>query len=230
MTGRIVTTATGIQEVTSSRISWEMEFPGPVLDGNTLIAFVGGVDTTKPEPTSATLSGAAVSPLASVPLTTAIVHTGPGGSSFPCAWLFTLDEPMPLAGTVTGTLTVEFDEPVGRMNAMSAVVSGTSGTFDGPPSCIVQHTQLPDFAISGTYTTTGTNTILIDMCMSEGSNHQDHDVGEDQFPFGSVFFSGPKYTTSFKDVPLPGDIGMVRTNVGGPFAGVSLVTIALESE
>ncbi len=230
MTARLITTATGIQEVTSSRISWEQEFEGPVQTGNTLIAFVGGVDTGKPEPISATMSGAAVSPLAEVPLTTAIVATGAGGSSFPSAWIFTLDSPMPLAGTVTGTLTVEFDEPVGRMNAMSAVISGTSGTFDGSPGCIFQHTQHPDFSISGTYTTTGTNTILVDMCMSESSNHQDHDVGEDQFPFGSVFFTGPKYTTSFKDVPVPGDISMVRFDVGGPFAGVSLITLALESE
>ncbi len=39
MAGRIVTTDTGVQEVTSSRISWEMEFPDPGLDGNTLITF-----------------------------------------------------------------------------------------------------------------------------------------------------------------------------------------------
>lgn len=230
MSASVNTTATGIQEVTSSRISWEHVFDGPVLTGNTLIAFVGGIDTFKPEPTSATLSGAAVSPLAAVPLTTASVATGPGGSSFPCSWLFTLQDPMPLTGTVTGTLTVEFDEPIGRMNAMSAVLSGTSGNLDGSPICIAQHTQLPDFAISGTYTTTGTNTVLVDMCMSESSNHQGHVAGEDQFPFGSVFFTGPKFSTSFKQVSAPGDVGMVRTDVGGPFAGVSLVTIALESE
>ncbi len=229
MSGKVVTTATGVQEFTSSRISWEMEFPGTALDGHVLLAFVGGVDSGTPQPTSATMSGSGASPLAEAPLTTAIIVTGAGGSSFPCAWVFTLANPMPLAGTATGTLTVEFDEIVGSMNAMSAVISGTNGTLDGIAS-ISQHTQLPDFSISGTHTTTGTNTIVVDMCMSEGSNHQGHDMGENQFPFGSVFFSGPAYSTSFKDVPIAGDVGMVRTDVGGPFAGVALITIGLESE
>lgn len=230
MTAKLITTATGIQQTNSTTISWEQEFEGPVQAGNTLIAFVGGVDDERPQPINATLSGAAVSPLAAVPLTTAIIAVGAGGASFPCAWVFTLDSPMPSIGTVTGTIDIEFNSHVGRMNAMSAVISGTSGTFDGPPSCIVQHTQLPDFAISGTYTTTGTNTIVVDMCMSESSNHQGHALGPDQNQFGSVFFTGPKYSTSFKDAPTPGDISMVRLDVGGPFAGVSLITIALESE
>ncbi len=230
MTAKLITTATGIQQTNSTTISWEQEFEGPVQAGNTLIAFVGGVDDERPQPVNATLSGTAVSPLAAVPLTTAIIVVGAGGASFPCAWVFTLDSPMPSIGTVTGTIDIEFNSHVGRMNAMSAVISGTSGTFDGSPSCIAQHTQLPDFAISGTYTTTGTNTIVVDMCMSESSNHQDHVVGQNQNQFGSVFFAGPKYSTSFKDVPLPGSIGMVRTEVGGPFAGVALITIALESE
>ncbi len=230
MIATLITTATGIQEVNSLTISWEQEFEGPVQEGNTLIAFVGGVDTQKPTAVSATLSGAAVSPLPAVPLTTAIEVTGAGGSSFPCAWIFTLPAPMPSTGTVTGTLTVEFDEPVGRMNGMSAVISGANGTLDSGPTVIAQHTQLPDFSISGTHTITGTNSILIDMCMSESSNHQGHVMGANQNQFGSVFFTGPKYSTSFKDVPSPADIDMVRMDVGGPFAGVSLITIALEGE
>ena len=230
MTARLITTATGTQRTNASSISWEQEMEGPVGAGNVLLAFVGGVDSQKPDPVSATMSGTAVSPMAEVPLTTAMVANGAGHGTFPCGWVFLLNSPTVPAGTVTGTITVEFDEQVGRMQSMSAIISGTSGNFDGAPQIIFQHTQPPDFLISGTHTTTGTNTILIDMCMSESSNHQIHDLGEDQFPFGSVFFSGPKYTISYKDAPTPGNLAMVRMNVGGPFAGVSLITIGLESE
>ncbi len=230
MSATLITTATGIQKVNSTAISWEQEFEGPVQAGNVLMVFVGGIDSQKPEPISATFSGSAVSPLAAVDMTTAISLSGPGGSSFPCAWIFILPSPMPSIGTVTGTISIEFDDPVARMTGISAVISGVNGTLDGPPTYIAQHTQLPDFSISGSHTTTGMNTVLVDMCMSESSNHQGHLVGENQNKFGSILFTGPKYSTSFKDAPTPGDISMIRTDVGGPFAGVSLITIALESE
>lgn len=230
MTARIITTATGVQQTNSTTISWEQEMEGPVGPGNVLIAFVGGVDSQKPEPISVTMSGTAKSPIAEVPLTTVVVANGAGHGTFPCGWVFALNAPIVPAGTVTGTIEVEFDEQVGRMNGMSAIVSGTTGTFDGSAECQFQHTQVPDFSISNSYTTTGTNSILIDMVMSESSNHQGHEFGDDQFPFGSVFFSGPKYSISYKDAPTPGSLDMVRTQVGGPFAGVTLITIALEGE
>jgi hypothetical protein len=95
----------------------------------------------------------------------------------------------------------------------------------------VQNTQVEDgFTISGTYTTTDTNTIVVDMCMSESSNHQTHAVPIDQSKFGEVLFSGPKYSLSYRDALFPGSVGVVRSGVGGPFAGVSLTTIGLESE
>jgi hypothetical protein len=232
MIARVLTTTTGIQQSTSTSIAWEHELEVPLRLGSTLIAFVGGVDSHQPTVTSATFSGSGLSPFAGTPLIPAAAGTGAGGSSYPCAWVFTLGAPVPsLTGTVTGTIDIEFDEDVGLMTGMSTVISGASGTFDGAPVHFVQNTQVEDgFTISGTYTTTGTNTIVIDMCMSESSNHQTHAVPADQNKFGEILFSGPNYSLSYKDVPFPESVGVVRSGVGGPFAGVSLTTIGLESE
>jgi hypothetical protein len=222
----ITTTATGIETTNSATISWEQEFDSPVSGGNTLLVFVGGIDSQTPQPLTATMSGSGVSPREVVPLTTAVSLTGPGGSSFPCAWLFTLDSPMPAAGTVTGTIDITFDEPVGRMNGMSAVLTGTAGGgLVGAPNSIAQHTQLPDFIISGTETNIPGGSIVVDMCMSESSNRNTHLVGINQNKFGNVFFTGPTYSTSFKEILVTGDVEMTRTGVGGPFAGVSLTTV-----
>lgn len=230
MVASLITAATGIQQVSGKTLSWEMITTGPQQAGHTLLVFVGGLDSQKSIPVLATISGSAKSPFAAVPLTTAVNFTGPGGHSFPCAWVFKRGSPIPIAGVVTGTINIEFNEVVTRMQGMSAIISGTNGTFDGPPRAIAQHTDLPDFEISNTYTTTGTNSILVDICMSEASNHQDHTVGAGQTTFGSVFFTGPKYTTTYRDAPTSGTRTMRRLGVGGPFAGVSLTILGLESK
>ncbi len=232
MIARVITTTTGIQQSTATEISWEHELEVPLRLGSTLVAFVGGIDSQKPTVSTATFSGVGIAPFDGVPLVPAAAGTGAGGSSYPCAWVFTLGAPVPsLTGTVTGTIAIGFDEDVGLMMGMSTVISGVSGTFDGAPVHFAQNTQVEDgFAISGTYTTTGTNTVVVDMCMSESSNHQTHAVPTDQNKFGEAFFSGPKYSLSYRDVPSPGSVDVVRSGVGGPFAGVSLTTIGLESE
>jgi hypothetical protein len=192
---------------------------------------VGGIDSQHPSITNATFSGSGLSPFAGTPLVPAAAGTGVGGSSYPCAWIFTLGAPVPsMTGTVTGTIDITFDENVTRMIGMSTVISGVSGTFDGAPVHLAQNTQAEDgFTISGTYTTTGTNTVIVDICMSESSNHQAHYVETDQNKFGEILFSGPKYSLSYRDVPFPDSVGVVRSGVGGPFAGVSLTAIGLES-
>jgi hypothetical protein len=136
--------------------------------------------------------------------------------------------PIPISGVVTGTIYIEFNEVVNRMCGMSAIISGTSGAYDGPTNGIVQHTQLPDFFISSTHATSGTNSILVDVCMSEASNHQTHTLGAGQIDIGSIFFTGPKYSVSYKQAPVPGTGTMSRGGVGGPFAGVSLVILGLQ--
>jgi hypothetical protein len=231
MIANVLTTTTGIQQSTATGISWEHELEGPLRLGSTLIAFVGGIDSQKPAATTATFSGSGIAPFPGTPLVPAAAGTGAGGSSYPCAWVFTLGAPVPsLTGTVTGTITIGFDEDVGLMMGMSTVISGVSGTFDGAPVHFAQNTQVEDgFTISGTYTTTGTNTVVVDMCMSESSNHQLHYIGTDQNKFGEILFSGPKYSLSYRDVPFPDSVGVVRSGVGGSFAGTSLTTIGLES-
>jgi hypothetical protein len=229
MTASIVTTATGLAYANTSSIVWQHEMEGPIGPGHALVAFVGGVDSQKPDPISATLSGTGVSPISEQALSTAVTVNGTGHGHFPCGWIFTLGAPVIPSGVVTGTITIEFDERVGRIAGMSAIISGTNGTIDNYPQSISQHTQHPEFVISGTYTTTGTNTVLVDMCMSESSNHQNH-VVSGQTLFGDVFFSGPKYTLTYLDAPAPGTFVLSREEVGGPFAGVSLIIIGLESE
>lgn len=230
MSASITTVATGIQSVNRTSLSWEMVTEGPLTNGHTLIVAVGGVDSQKSIPTIATISGSAKSPFAAVPLTTATSFTGPGGHSFPCVWMMTRYSPIPIAGVVTGTIYVEFNEVVNRMCGMSAIISGTSGTYDGPANGIAQHTDLPDFFISSTHTTTGTNSVLVDVCMSEASNHQSHTLGAGQTDIGSIFFTGPKFSVSFKHAPTPGTGTMSRSEAGGPFAGVSLVILGLERQ
>lgn len=233
MTFLVITTATGTTGVTTeNQISWEQVVEAPLTSGTMLLAFVGGIDSQKPGLVSIVLSASEKSPsLPTVPLTTAIEVTGAGGSSFPSAWISYLNAPFELAtGTVTGTITATFDEDVSRMQGMSAIVSGTNGLFDGSPMSITQHTQLPDFTISGSYTTSTPGSLLVDMCLSESSNHNGHDPGPDQNKFGDVFFSGPKFSTSYKQAAGAGDYTVLRSDCGGPFAGVTLVTLALESE
>jgi hypothetical protein len=230
---RLITTATGVSGITTSnKISWEQEAQQPLASGTMLLVFVGGVDSEKPSVSSVTLSNSPLSPgLETQVLSTAIEATGAGGSSFPSAWVGYLYEPF-ASGTslVTGTITVEFDEDVGRMQGMSAIVSGTSGVFDGGAMSISQHTQLPDFGLAAEYLTRGNGSLLVDMCVSESSNHNGHFVGPNQNKFGDVFFSGPKLSTSFKQTGASGTYPVSRFDCGGPFAGVTLVTFALEAE
>jgi len=227
----ILTTATGtLSENTENQISWEQPVEAPLGDGTLLLAFVGGVDSQKPSLVSSTLSGTALSPMPEVPLTTAIEVTGPGGSSFPVGWVTFRDEPfVNVTGNVTGTITMTFDEDVGTMHGMSAIVSGTNGQLDGASS-ITQNTQVPGFSITNAQSTATTGTLLVDMCVSESSNHTDHIVGAGQTSFGDVLFSGPKLSTSLRSAGAGQVHEMVRSGCGGPFAGVTLVTVAMEAE
>jgi len=228
----IVTTATGVQDLsTENQISWEHVVDAPIGDGTILLAFVGGVDSERPSITSATLSGSAKSPLPEVPLTTAIEVVGAGGSSFPSAWISYLGSPFAsVTGTVTGTITMAFDEDIGRFQGMSAIVSGTNGQLDSVSS-ITQHTQPPGFDITNTHLTTTTGVVLVDMCISESSNHNDHIVGAGQERFGIVPFSGPMFSTSARPSGQTGGaFELVGSGSGGPFAGATLVVLALESE
>jgi len=229
----LLATASGTTSVTTeNQISWEQEMEVPLGSGTIILAFVGGIDSQTPVLLSTTISASEKSPsLPTVPLTTAVAVTGPGGSSFPSAWISYLYEPYPsITGTVTGTITAVFDEDIGRMQAVSAIISGTNGNLDGNPSFITQHTQLPEFTISGSHTTTTSGALLVDVCVSESSNHNRHIPGPGQVIFGDVLFNGPKISTSLKHAAGSGDYEILRSDCGGPFAGVTLAIISLESE
>jgi len=123
-----------------------------------------------------------------------------------------------------------FDDDIGRFQGMSAIVSGTNGLLDSA-STITQHTQPPGFDLTNTHLTTTTGVVLVDMCISESSNHNDHIVGAGQERFGIVPFSGPMFSTSARPAGQDqGSFELVRSGAGGPFAGATLVVLALESE
>jgi hypothetical protein len=122
-----------------------------------------------------------------------------------------------------------FDDDIGRFQGMSAIVSGPNGQLDSA-STITQHTQTPGFDITNTHLTSTAGALLVDMCVSESSNHNVHVVGAGQERFGIVPFSGPMFSTSFRQAGPAGAHDMARSGTGGPFAGATLVVLALESE
>ena len=229
----LLTIATGVGLTSENEISWNHAAETPVGSGTTLLVFVGGIDSQKPSVVSATLSGSEKSPtLPTQTLSTVIEATGAGGSSFPNGWITYVNNPfntVTATGIVTGTVTVGFDETVGRMQGLSAIISGTSGAFDGVPVFTAQNTQWPGFAISHTHSTTAAGTLLVDLCISESSTHNDHIVGAGQTKFGDVLFGGPKISTSLEVTTTTGSYELSRSGCGGPFAGVSLISVALES-
>jgi len=229
----LFTTATGLGVTTENEISWEQSVNTPLGSGMTLFAFVGGVDSQSPSITSAILSASEKSPtLPTQVFSTAVEVTGPGGSSFPSGWITYLHDPfvsITTTGTVTGTITEGFDEDVGRMQGMSAIISGASGSLDGATPYVSQNTQWPGFAISNTHLTAISGSLLLDMCISESSNHNDHVVGTNQNKFGDILFGGPKISTSFRQTTAPGSYELSRSGCGGPFAGVTLISLALEN-
>jgi uncharacterized membrane protein YgdD (TMEM256/DUF423 family) len=223
----LVTTATGLQASTESSLSWEISAVGPVNNNDTLLVFVGAVDSQKPSIGSAVFSGSALTPIAAQAMTTVAEVTGPGGISFPCGFVFMLVDPITTAGTVTGTIVVNFNEDIGIMQGMAAIFSGTN-SLDVNATSITIPTQLPNFEVSKTQSTTASGSMLMDMCVSESSNHNDHDLGSGLNLFGNLFFSGPRMTTTYSGLESPATGTMSRLQAGGPFAGATLISFSLK--
>ncbi len=228
MTIKLITTATGLQLATESTISWEHPMVGPVNGGAVLLALIGAVDSEVPNPVLAVFSGTALTPLDAVPMATVANINGIGGQSFPCGFIFAAVNPVSVTGTVTGTITIAFDQEVGTMQGMSVVFSGGDGTFDNGLVHQTINTDLPDFDITNPFTTTATGSLVVDMCISESSNHNNHKVPSAQMKFADLSFSGPRVTATYSGIADISTIEMGRLEAGGPFAGVTLITFALK--
>ncbi len=87
-------------------------------DDTALVAVVAALDSENPRVTSATFSGTTLQNMDLVATT-----VGVGGQSFPNAYMFVLGDPLP-SGTISGIITVQFDEIVSLMNGVSAVFGG----------------------------------------------------------------------------------------------------------
>ncbi len=226
----LLTTATGTRQTSETQIAWEHETVGPLVSGEMLLVFVGAVDSQHPSVTSAIFSGTGLTPFDSQNLEVVSSVVGAGGGSFPCGFVYSLDNPITGTGTVTGTVTLDFNESIGVMSGVSAIFTGGSGVLDGPAGSVTENTEIPNYSIFRNFTTTAANSLVIDMCISESSNHNSHVVPSGQTGFGDVKLSGPRFTTTYSGVSSPSTVNIGREQVGGTFAAATLITLALRDK
>lgn len=209
----VITVTTGTVSLKTKSLSWMHRAP-ETGEMDCLIAGIGFVDAQRPDILSVTYSGTPMSMLAST--------VGPGGSSFPYGYIFYLASP----AHVSGTIDVTFDEYVTTTNGFSVGLAGVSGTVFTGYGGLASHTQYPDFDISLGISSPASG-ILLDLCMSQSSNHNEHVVGSGQSPIAEVFFNGPKISASWRVVSSGVEYTMSRLQAGGPHAGVSLTAVFL---
>lgn len=208
MSVEIITVTTGTVSLKTKSLSW-MHLPPASGLVDFIIACVGFIDAQQPEIVSATYADAPMSRIAST--------AGPGGDPFPHAQIFYLDDPL----VQSGTISIVFDEYVTTTNGVSLGLAGVSGTVFAGYGGLAHHTQYPDFDISLTVTSPASG-ILLDMCLSQSSNHNEHVLGSGQQAAAEVFFNGPKLSTSWRIVSSGIEYTMSRLQAGGPYAAVSL--------
>jgi len=221
--GFLITTATGVQVRRETELRWIHFMEG--TNDAALVAVVAGLDSESPRVTSATFSGATLQNMDLVATT-----VGVGGQSFPNAYVFVLGDPLP-SGTVSGIVTIQFDEVVSLMNGVSALFGGVDDgnpTVGGSQSKVI-NTEPPGFDIDQLFTTITTGSVVLDVCFAESSNHNIHAAGPDQTKFADVQFNGPRFTATYQSVPTMTGIVMTRSGVGGPYAAVSYTLMALRS-
>lgn len=217
-------TATGTLTRRSTEIIWDQFINGTIISDVTLVAIVTALDSGRARVTSATFSGSTVQNMELVTQTIT-----PGGKGYPNTYMFALPDPVAPIDSVTGEVKVQFNELVNVMGGISGVFIGVDTTNPVLSGGVgrVFHTQPPDFEISDVFTTTVTGAMVIDVCFSESSSHNDHDPGEEQVVFGDISFPGPHMTTSYRSAPTATGIVMSRKEVGGPHAGAALTIMAL---
>lgn len=197
----------------------------PVSGTEILFGFVGMVDAERPNFHSAKLT---VTSNFSQDVDLVAESVGPGGSPFPAGFIVALKNP----AATSGTLRIEFDEPVAVMNGVGLVYSGLNTSSDFIPHVgPAINTQLPYFRIEDNTLTVPSGNLVVDMCMSESSNHTSHVV-----PSGAVSevivsseVSMHKFSLAHQVSSSGGPVLLEREDVGGPFAGVTLTAVSIEA-
>lgn len=198
----------------------------PVSGTEVLFGFIGMVDAERPNFHSARFT---INSSLSQPVELVAQTVGPGGSPFPAGFIVALKNPI----ATSGTLRVEFDETVAVMNGIGLVYSGLNTSSDFTPHTgPVINPQTPDYNItsSGSYVVPSGHLVL-DMCMSESSNHIVHEV-PDWSPatrVAATAVSMHKFSLASQITTSGGPVTLEREDVGGPFAGASLTAVAIET-
>lgn len=214
-------TASGFAEPVNNNDRISIDMIGvPVSGTEVLFVCVGMVDAERPNLLSAEYR---VTEAFAQPIEEIIANKGAGGNPFPAAFVLALKDPAATSGTVN----VLFDEGVASMNGIGLVFSGldtTSGTFGsqiGPST----NPQLPDFRIEDTFPTVSGNLVL-DMCVTESSNHTKHLLtsGTSAVKLGDFSIGTHKFSTVWQ-LAMSGTALIERDDCGGPFAGATLTTV-----
>jgi len=195
----------------------------PVSGTEIMYAFVGMVDGDRSNFHSANFT---MTSMSTQPMELVASNIGVGGEPFPAGFIIALKDP----AATSGTIRLEFDNPVAVMNAAGFVFTGIdTGTSFIPHVGPVINTQRPDFLISDSTMVVPSGYLVVDLCMAQSSNHTAH-----LLPSGSLFTSldaSPvnmhKFSTAYMVTDSGGPVSLGREDCGGPFAGVSLTAVAI---
>ena len=199
----------------------------PVSGTEIMFGFIGMVDAQRPNFHSAKFT---VNESLSQSMELVAQNVGPGGSPFPAGFIVALKNPV----ATSGTLRVEFDEPVAVMNGIGLVYSGLNTASD-----IIPHTgtrsnpQSPNFIIEDNTFVVSSGNLVIDMCMTESSNHTAHIVstGTNSTYSGvaEAAVSMHKFSLADQIASVDGPVFLTREDVGGPFAGATITAVSIET-
>lgn len=213
---------------TESQISWQhvanptgSSLGPPTGSGIALLVFVGAIDSEKVTANSVTYSGGPV------PQPMTLVHETTGaGNSYPSGHVFVLTDPT-FTGTLrVGDVTVEMDQSVTNINAMSVVVTGVD-TFAGPllgtPESFFDFNLtagggIDATAISGTITTDPAfDALIMDLAVAAAGLPDNHTPGADQTLVDTALelnkAGSAKLSVSYKVALSNGITGMIRENI-----------------
>lgn len=195
----------------------------PVSGTEILFGFVGMVDGERPNFHSAKLT---VTSVFSQPMSLVAQSVGPGGSPFPAGFIVALKNP----AATSGTMRIEFDENVAVMNGLGLVFSGldTASSFI-PHTGPAINTQPPNFRIEDETFVVPSGNLVIDMCMSQSSNHTTHVLpsGSLSTLIDSAAVSMHKFSLAQQLATSGGPVLLEREDAGGPFAGVTLTAVSI---
>jgi hypothetical protein len=196
----------------------------PVSGTEVMYGFVGMVDAERPNFHSAKFT---VNAGFSQPVELVAQTVGPGGSPFPAGFIVALKNPV----ATSGTLRIEFDEPVAAMRGVGLVFTGLNTTSDFiPHTGPATNPQPQDFLISGSMPVPS-GYLVVDLCMAESSNHTTHGVPSSSLSefIISAAVSMHKFSIAGQVSSSVGNVSLVREDVGGPFAGTTLTAVAIET-